>query len=59
MKTKICLVIMTLLLILSGCGKKEEEKKQETISDYEQYLFDTSYVHEIDVSISEENWNDQ
>ena len=58
MKTKICLVIMTLLLILSGCGKKEEEKKQETISDYEQYLFDTSYVHEIDVSISEENWND-
>jgi uncharacterized lipoprotein len=44
MKTKICLVIMTLLLILSGCGKKEEEKKQETISDYEQYLSDTSYV---------------
>ena len=54
MKTKISILSLILLLVFSGCQKKEKG----TVIDYDRYLFDTSYVHEIDVAISEDDWND-
>lgn len=48
------LLSLIFLLLLSGCQKKDEK----ITADYDRYLFDTSYVHEIDITISDEDWKD-
>ena len=47
---------------VTGTGKSGDSKKnKETVStetDYESRLFDASYVHTIEITISEEDWSD-
>lgn len=38
--------------------KKENDKINNKVEGYENKLFDTSYVHTIDIEISEEDWKD-
>lgn len=63
-----CIVLLACLLAVSslvGCGKNETAKTTESVAStessqvqYETKLFDQSYVHEIDVTINEEDWED-
>ena len=67
---KRCLLILVpavllLCFALSACTNRSasDEAPESTAAksnavDYESTLFDTSYVHEIDVSISDEDWAD-
>lgn len=66
MKTKIIILVCVLLLLTSGCGQKEEalEKEEGNLVyidesiPYEELLFDSSYVHVINIEISDEDWTD-
>lgn len=49
--------------IFTGCKDDNNEQDEKTlvndaVAGYESTLFDTSYVHEINVEISEEDWED-
>ena len=64
------ILALTLVFLLVACDGKEskkvntsDNKKSSTSStsdtvDYASKLFDTSYVHTIDISISDDDWND-
>ena len=62
---KLCALLLAALFavsVLTACQSKQssgsdEEKKSEAAS-YESGLFDTSYVHKINVEISEDDWKD-
>ena len=62
---KLCALLLAALFavsVLTACQSKkssgsDEEKKSEAAS-YESGLFDTSYVHKINVEISEDDWKD-
>ncbi|MBR1582279.1 MAG: CotH kinase family protein [Spirochaetales bacterium] len=53
----LCLVtsMVAMLVLLVGCAGTSAA---EQTADYGNALFDASYVHRIDVRISEEDWND-
>lgn len=56
----------TLLMAVSGCSSETVESLTEEVESlsstneryYSETIFDTSYVHEINVEISEEDWED-
>lgn len=51
MKKKRLLILLGIVLLLSaGCQKET--------ADYDQKLFDTTYIHEIDVTLSQEDFKD-
>ena len=54
------LILLIILLSLTACNAVIYEKPEngEVPFDYAETLFDASYVHEIDVRISEEDWED-
>ena len=62
---KLCALLLAALFavsVLTACQSKQssgsdEEKKSEAAS-YESGLFDTSYIHKINVEISEDDWKD-
>ena len=71
--TKAVSIILTLALVmgicLSGCQTKTSESQatadsatadnaKNTSAEYAESLFDTGYVHEINVEISEDDWKD-
>ncbi len=71
--TKAVSIILTLALVmgicLSGCQTKTSESRatadsatadmaEKTSAAYAESLFDTGYVHEINVEISEDDWKD-
>ncbi len=71
--TKAVSIILTLSLVmgicLSGCQTKTSESQatadsatadnaKNTSAEYAESLFDTGYVHEINVEISEDDWKD-
>lgn len=71
--TKAVSIILTLALVmgicLSGCQTKTSESQvtadsatadmaEKTSAAYAESLFDTGYVHEINVEISEDDWKD-
>ena len=62
MKKRLLLILSVLLLpamLLNGCkDKKKEGKTIPHTVEYESMLFDTSYVHKVDVDIAEEDWAD-
>ena len=52
-------MLMLFSLALYGCADKTEESStKQTSADYETVLFDTDVVHQIDIQISEEDWDD-
>ena len=51
-------LIMCSLLMLSGCNSTVEVTTDGTVEKKTDDIFDTSYVHEINIKISEEDWND-
>lgn len=64
-KVSILLIFLMILTLFSGCAKPEsasssevEESPASSDSSYEDLLFDTSYVHSINVDIAEEDWSD-
>ena len=48
---------MCLAVMLQGCTYASTDKG-ETITERTDDIFDTSYVHQINIEISEEDWND-
>ncbi|MBQ2062382.1 MAG: CotH kinase family protein [Oscillospiraceae bacterium] len=60
------------LLLLTACGGKgspatadpnadqtgQSGQTEQTVADYAEKLFDTSFVHTVDIAISEEDWSD-
>ena len=56
------LMLLPLCFVLCCCGNESSDAGAEADADteagYEDTLFDTSVVHQIDVQISEEDWND-
>ena len=52
---KIIILILACFMVLAGCSKAETAEEETVRTDS---IFDTSYVHEINVEISEEDWND-
>ncbi|MBR4461436.1 MAG: CotH kinase family protein [Erysipelotrichaceae bacterium] len=49
--------ILLLSFLLCSCSMPIDSQDTESLS-YEELLFDTSYVHKINVEISDEDWND-
>lgn len=59
----VCLIlILTISLSLAACsgstGSGTPDGAAKTTSEYSAKLFDTSYVHTINITISDDDWND-
>ena len=46
-----------MLLALAGCGGGKK-KNEQGVAEYSNKIFDHSYVHEINIEISEDDWKD-
>lgn len=49
------MLLATAMLLLTACGDAQQPDAEST---YAEKLFDTGYVHEINIEISEEDWAD-
>ncbi|MBQ6498934.1 MAG: CotH kinase family protein, partial [Ruminococcus sp.] len=59
----VCLILtLTISLSLAACsgstGSSTPDEAAKTTSEYSAKLFDTSYVHTINITISDDDWND-
>ena len=54
---KIFVFVLCMLFMLQGCTSASTNK-EDTVIEKTDDIFDTSYVHQINIEISEEDWED-